>query len=62
MNYPDITSMVLAERRRDQRREAEGERLAAIVRCCRPSTWASAARRLGDALSRGSREPAACSC
>jgi hypothetical protein len=62
VNYPDITSMVLAERRRDQRREAEGARLAAIVRCCRPSALASVARRLGDALSRSSREPAACSC
>lgn len=62
MNSVDITSLVLAERRRDQRREAESARLAAILRCCRPSAWSSAARRLGAALTRDRRDAALCAC
>ena len=52
MTSPDITSVVLAERRRDQRREADIARLAALLRCCRPSAWRSAVRRVRDVVTR----------
>ena len=61
MNSPEITSAVLAEHRRDLRRQARGSALAAIARCCDPSTWTAAVRRTTSTLS-GSRQTAACTC
>ena len=45
------------------RRDAATSRLAALARCCRPSSWARAARRAGAAAARlrGSR-PVGASC
>jgi hypothetical protein len=43
----------LAEARgAELRREASAARLAAIAACCRPRTWARAARRAVDATAR----------
>jgi len=55
MNSPDITSAVLAEHRRDLRRQAHGSALAALARCCSPSTWANALRRRTPSFSRPDR-------
>jgi hypothetical protein len=55
MNSPDITSAVLAEHRRDLRRQARGSALAALARCCTPSTWTSALRRTTRSFVRADR-------
>jgi len=61
MNSPEITSAVLAEHRRDLRREQRGVALASMSRCCCPSAWARAAQRLTRSLTGGPR-PGACPC
>ena len=43
---PTLTAAVGAEHQRDLRRAASRGRLAALARCCRPSTWLAAATRL----------------
>ena len=48
MNSPDITAAVLAEHRKDLRRQIRGSAMAALARCCSPSAWASAARRIAS--------------
>jgi hypothetical protein len=60
--FPDITSAAHAEHRRDLHREASRAVLASVLRCCRPTAWARAARRLQTALTRDSGAPAACGC
>lgn len=42
----------LEARASDLRREAADDRLARLVRCCRPSTWAAWLRRLDDRVQR----------
>ncbi len=49
MTSLDLTQAVSAEHIRDLRRAAGRSRLSALARCCRPSTWARAARRTGAA-------------
>jgi hypothetical protein len=45
------TTAVLAETHgADLRRQAGNARLAALARCCRPSTWARTARHAGEVL------------
>ena len=61
MNSPEITSAVLAEHRHDLRHEARRSALASIARCCAPSTWAAAARRVSAAFTRSDRS-APCAC
>jgi hypothetical protein len=61
MNSPEITSAVLAEHRHDLRHEARRSALASIARCCAPSTWAAASRRVASAFSRSDRS-APCAC
>jgi hypothetical protein len=60
--FPDIASAAHAEHRRDLHREASRAVLASVVRCCRPTAWVRAARRLQTALTRDSRAAAACGC
>jgi hypothetical protein len=58
MNSPEITSAVLAEHRRDLRRQTRGSALAALARRCDPSTWTAVYRRTTAAFSRSSRTAA----
>jgi hypothetical protein len=50
MTSPLMAEMLLAERTRELRAEAATARLAALVRCCRPSAWTRAARRAAAAV------------
>ncbi|MGY1601141.1 hypothetical protein [Geodermatophilus sp. SYSU D00815] len=52
MSTFDISEVVAAEHRARLHRRADSARLAAAVRCCRPSTWTRAARRAAAAVSR----------
>jgi hypothetical protein len=52
MTTPYLADMLIAERTRELHREAANARLAALVRCCRPSTWARAAQRARAAAAR----------
>ena len=61
MNSPEITSAVLAEHRHDLRHEARRSALASVARCCAPSSWAVAARRVAAAFSR-SDSSTPCTC
>ncbi len=60
----DLAASVAAERSRDLTRAVETSRLAALARCCRPSTWRRAASRLvktaAVARRAGLRHEAAC--
>jgi hypothetical protein len=49
---PQITGLIVADRIADRQRHAAAARLAAIARCCRPSTWARTARRIRAASAR----------
>ncbi len=52
MTTPLTTQLIVEEHRTELLRSAATARLAAIARCCRPSTWARAARRAGEIVSR----------
>lgn len=52
MTTPYLADLLLAERTQQLRREAAGARLAALARCCRPSSWARAVQRVRDAAAR----------
>ena len=43
---PTLTAAVGAAHQHDLRRAADGSRLAALARCCRPSAWLAALTRL----------------
>ena len=61
MNSPEIASAVLAEHRHDLHHEAHRSALASLARCCSPSAWSTAARRVASAFSRADRStPCAC--
>lgn len=49
MNQFDITKALAAEQHHDRTRAASESWLAALVRCCRPTAWGRAARRLTNA-------------
>lgn len=60
-----ITAQLIAEERSAElQRHAATARLAAIARCCQPSTWARAARRTAAAFAalRRDRSAAAACC
>jgi hypothetical protein len=52
MTTPFATETLAAEHTAQLRTEAAAARLAALARCCRPSTWARTARRAGQAARR----------
>jgi hypothetical protein len=58
MNQIEITKALAAEQHRDRARAASGTWLAALARCCRPTAWARAARRVADAVHTRRRRPA----
>ena len=62
MIAPYALELLADARGAELRREAGAARLAAIAACCRPSTWARAARRAVDAAARLRRNasPACC--
>lgn len=45
-----ISGALATERTRDLQRAVRGARLAALARCCKPSTWRLALRRTADRL------------
>ena len=51
----DINSALAAERQRDLRRQADTDRVAALLRCCHPAGWAQALQRAAASLSRPAR-------
>ena len=63
MIAPYTLEMLAETRGAELRREADVARLAALVACCRPRTWARAARRAVTAAARlrhGAGSPACC--
>ena len=61
MTSPHLVAMFAEQRGAELRREACAARLAAIVRCCRPSAVARSARRLAALAARLRRSaPTAC--
>ena len=62
MNSPEIISAALAEHRHDLRHEAHRSALAALARCCSPSTWTAVARRISSTVGGSRRSPAGCAC
>jgi hypothetical protein len=49
---PQVTQLVAADRIAERQRHAHAARLAALARCCQPSTWGRAARRVTQGLAR----------
>ena len=47
MTTVEVYAQLAADRGRELRREAAQARLAALARCCRPSTWRRVLRRVG---------------
>ncbi|MGY1617191.1 hypothetical protein ACI797_10645 [Geodermatophilus sp. SYSU D00691] len=47
-----VAQVIADERGAELQRRADTARLAALARCCRPSTWARAARRAAAAVDR----------
>ena len=41
-----VASLIVGERGVELRRRADRARLAAVLRCCRPSSWARVVRRV----------------
>ena len=67
MISPQVAQLIAADRMAEAQRHAAAARLAALARCCRPTTWGRAARRattavlqLRDALRRGRSATAPC--
>ena len=52
MTSPYLTAMVVGEHATDLRGRANQSRLAALIRCCRPSAWVRAFQRGTEALDR----------
>lgn len=52
MNQFAITRALATEQHHDRTRAASQSWLATLARCCRPTTWARAARRVTAAHSR----------
>lgn len=52
MIAPQVADLIAADRMAERQRHAATARLAAIARCCRPSTWTRAARHLTRAAAR----------
>jgi hypothetical protein len=48
----DINSALAAEHQRDLRRQADTDRLAALLRCYHPAVWAQALHRVAASFSR----------
>ena len=46
MDTTYVASLIVGERGAELRRRADGARLAAVLRCCRPSSWARVVRRV----------------
>jgi hypothetical protein len=46
MDTTYVASLIVGERAVELRRRADGARLAAVLRCCRPSSWARVVRRV----------------
>jgi hypothetical protein len=64
---PDVVQLIAADRAAELQRHAANARLAAIARCCQPSSWARVARRAATAVaalrsSLRSDRPAAAPC
>jgi hypothetical protein len=49
MSQFDITGALAAEQTHDRARAAHQSALAAVARCCRPSNWGRALRRVTEA-------------
>jgi hypothetical protein len=47
-----VAQLIAADRAVELQRHAATARLAALARCCRPSTWARTARRATGAMAR----------
>ena len=67
MTSPYLAEMSAELHAVELRREASAARLAALVRCCRPSAWARTARRATVAVARlrsaiRDDQPSAASC
>ncbi|MGY1820524.1 hypothetical protein [Geodermatophilus sp. SYSU D00079] len=52
MISPYVAQLITADRMAEAQRHATTARLAAIARCCQPSTWGRAARRATTAVLR----------
>lgn len=60
MTSPHLVAVFAEQRRAELRREAQAARLAAIVRCCRPSAVARSLRRVTALATALRGAPAAC--
>ena len=52
MIAPQVAELIVADRIADRQRHAHAARLAALARCCQPSAWGRAARRVAQGLDR----------
>jgi hypothetical protein len=52
MRAPLPGQLLVADHAGDLHRRAAAARLAAVANCCRPGTWARAARRVGQGFTR----------
>ncbi len=52
MTTPYVAQGLAADRAAELQRSAATARLAVLARCCRPATWARAARRADAAVTR----------
>lgn len=47
-----VAELIVADRIAERQRHAHTARLAALARCCRPSTWRRSAHRVAQGLTR----------
>ena len=52
MTASQLTELIVADRMAERQRVASASRLAALARCCRPSTWVRAVQRAARGLAR----------